>query len=143
MVKKKSQPEVTIVVEEEPPHPPDGVEEVPGPQSKMPIFRNPHYQHQTLIGGKKKTWRSLKQIVAHEKSLPWPPDTPLYSNISAPPALKPPKKYSDISGLEAKYTDPQTKLFYASSDEFATIRSLPSDIIAGFLTLRGANNPIP
>ncbi|BET00499.1 Vacuolar protein sorting protein 36 Vps36 [Nesidiocoris tenuis] len=137
MVKKKS---VEGCVEEEPA---EVVEESKDPQSKMPPFRNPNYQHQTLIGGKKKTWRSLKQIVAHEKSLPWPPETPLYSNIGGPPALKPPKKYSDISGLEGKYIDPQTKLFYTTSDEFSTIRSLPSDITAGYLSLRGANNPIP
>ncbi|XP_014250714.1 INO80 complex subunit C isoform X2 [Cimex lectularius] len=111
-------------------------------EKKRPVFRNPNYQHQTSIGGKKKTWKSLKQILAQERSLPWPPNTPLYSNIGAPPLLKPPKKFSDISGLEAKYTDPQTKLFFSNAEEFATIRSLPSDIIAGYLNLRGANNPI-
>uniref|UniRef100_T1HFC8 YL1_C domain-containing protein n=1 Tax=Rhodnius prolixus TaxID=13249 RepID=T1HFC8_RHOPR len=113
-----------------------------GKDEKRPIFRDPNYQNTATTGGKKKTWRSLKQIMAHERSLPWPPDTPLYSTIAAPPSLKPAKKYSDISGLEAKFTDPQTKLFYANADEFTTVRSLPSDIIAGYLSLRGAINPI-
>lgn len=63
--------------------------------------------------------------------------------INAPPSFKPAKKYSDISGLPAPYTDPQTKLYYSTPEEFQTIRSLPSDIISGYLVLRRANNPIP
>ncbi|PSN53883.1 INO80 complex subunit C [Blattella germanica] len=42
----------------------------------------------------------------------------------------------------AKYTDPQTKLYYALAEEFSTIRSLPMDIAAGYLALRRANNPM-
>lgn len=44
--------------------------------------------------------------------------------------------------LQAKYTDPQTKLYYALAEEFSTIRSLPMDIAAGYLALRRANNPM-
>ena len=43
---------------------------------------------------------------------------------------------------QAKYIDPQTKLYYSNADEFSTVRSLPSDIISGYLTLRGEHNPI-
>lgn len=87
------------------------------------------------------------------------------SSISAPPSFKPAKKYSDISGLiviilkclciniqliflyfffffKAKYKDPQTSLYYAGHEEFSTVRNLPSDIITGYLTLRGSYNPI-
>lgn len=86
------------------------------------------------------------------------------SCISAPPSFKPAKRYSDISGLivrifnntnyinivllimyncfKAKYKDPQTSLYYATHEEFSTVRSLPSDIITGYLTLRGSYNPI-
>ena len=45
-----------------------------------------------------------------------------FSSIDAPPSFLPAKKYSDVSGLEAKYTDPQTKLHYANADEFKVIR---------------------
>lgn len=51
-------------------------------------------------------------------------------------------KYKTLFLLQAKYTDPQTKLFYATAEEFGTIRRLPSDIVAGYLALRRANNPI-
>lgn len=42
---------------------------------KPPIFKNPNYQNLSRtvnITGKKKNWKSLKQILAHERSLPWP-----------------------------------------------------------------------
>ncbi|XP_011647602.1 INO80 complex subunit C isoform X3 [Pogonomyrmex barbatus] len=94
----------------------------------------------TSTTGKKRTWRSLKQVLAQERSLPWPMTIKHYSSINAPPSFKPAKKYSDISGLPARYTDPQTKLYYATAEEFATVRSLPMDITAGYLALRGASS---
>lgn len=63
------------------------------------------------------------------------------SSINAPPSFRPAKKYSDLSGLAATYTDPQTKLHYHNSEEFAIIRnSFPGDLTQGYLTLRGANS---
>ncbi|KAM7346700.1 INO80 complex subunit C [Cochliomyia hominivorax] len=110
------------------------------PQSKPKLsFKNPKYSY-IEPGGKKFIWKSLKQIVTQEKSLPWPEDVVLYNSLNAPPSLKPAKKYSDISGLEAPYTDPQTKLHYHNAEEFRIIRTLPSDIIQGYLALRGATN---
>lgn len=64
----------------------------------------------------------------------------LDSEINAPPSFKPAKKYSDLSGLIAPYTDPQSKLNYHNAEEFATVRSLPSDLTAGYLALRGASS---
>lgn len=60
-------------------------------------------------------------------------------SINAPPTFKPTKKYSDISGLPAPYVDRHSKLYYSNAEEFATVRSLPMDITAGYLQLRGAN----
>lgn len=51
------------------------------------------------------------------------------------------KVLTDIC-FQAKYMDPQTKLYYSMVEEFCTVRSLPSDIISGYLTLRGEHNPI-
>lgn len=62
------------------------------------------------------------------------------ASINAPPSLRPAKKYSDISGLIAPYTDPQTKLHFHNSEEFATVRNLPMDLTAGLLALRGASS---
>jgi len=41
----------------------------------QPIFKNRSFQQkfrQTSTTGKKRTWRSLKQVLAQERSLPWP-----------------------------------------------------------------------
>lgn len=114
-------------------------------------------------GCKKRMWRSLKQIITAERALPWPNEAVLCKDyfqklylvqivyllitslcisdysINAPPTFKPTKKYSDISGLPAPYIDRHSKLFYSNAEEFATVRSLPMDITAGYLQLRGAN----
>ncbi|KAJ8929383.1 hypothetical protein NQ314_017933 [Rhamnusium bicolor] len=61
-------------------------------------------------------------------------------SINAPPSFKPPEKFSDLSGLPAPYTDPQTRLRFANKDEYATIIDLPMDITAGYLAIRGATS---
>lgn len=89
---------------------------------------------------KKVAWKGLKQIISAEKALPWPDGVVHYSSINAPPSFRPPEKFSDLSGLPAPYTDPQTRLRYANKDEYATIVDLPMDITAGYLALRGATS---
>ena len=119
-------------------------DETPEPNKKPPpVFKDPSFQQRfrpTSSSGKKRIWRSLKQVLAQERALPWPSGVVHYSSINAPPSFKPAKKYSDISGLAARYTDPQTKLYYATTEEFTTVRSLPMDITAGYLALRGASS---
>lgn len=87
---------------------------------------------------KKRTWKNLKQILANERMLPWQQDDPTYSSIDAPPSFKPAKKYSDLVGLPAKYQDPQTGMRFSTSTEFSMIRTLPSDIVQNYLTIRRA-----
>ncbi|CAH0382261.1 unnamed protein product [Bemisia tabaci] len=111
-------------------------------EEKHFVFKKQSFNYHGTVNNKKRVWKSLKQILTHERSLPWPESYVHYSHISAPPSFKPAKKYSDISGLTAKYTDPQTKLQYAMAEEFSTVRSLPSDIISGYLSLRGVNSVI-
>jgi len=47
-----------------------------------------------------------------------------------------------LFSLQAPYTDPQTKLRYATAEEYSRIGLLPTDIVSGLLTLRHANNPV-
>lgn len=117
-------------------------EETIAKEERKFVFKNRNFSYYMNVSNKKKIWKSLKQIISQERNLPWPKDTVHYSSIVAPPSFKPAKKYSDISGLPAKYMDPQTKLYYSMAEEFCTVRSLPSDIISGYLTLRGEHNPI-
>ncbi|KAF2359818.1 Vps72/YL1 C-terminal [Trinorchestia longiramus] len=106
----------------------------------LPPFRNPNFEHRSILSSKKKVWRGLKQIVALERSASWPQDAVLYGSLDAPPSFKPAKRYSDVSGLPAIYTDPMTKLRYANADEFARIRKLPMDLVSGLLELRKASS---
>jgi len=111
-------------------------------KNRPPVFKNKNFQHSNVVGTRKKPWRTLKQILAAETVLDWPEDAVTYSTLEGPPSFKPAKKYSDLSGVEALYTDPQTRLNYACPEEFAEIRKLPSDIVQGYLTLRKANTQL-
>ena len=39
--------------------------------------------------------------------------------------------------VQAKYTDPMTGIYFNTSEEFQLVRTLPSDIVQGYLALRG------
>ncbi|XP_029958648.1 INO80 complex subunit C [Salarias fasciatus] len=116
-------------------------------EAKPPPFKDATFMHSGIggaaAGKKNRTWKNLKQILALERTLPWKLNDPNYYNIDAPPSLKPAKKYSDISGLPANYTDPQTKLRFTSTEEFAYIRLLPTDVVTGYLALRKATCIVP
>ena len=39
--------------------------------------------------------------------------------------------------MQAKYTDPMTGIYFNTSEEFQLVRTLPTDIVQGYLALRG------
>ncbi|XP_069476650.1 INO80 complex subunit C [Ambystoma mexicanum] len=114
---------------------------------KLLPFKDPNFIHSGIggaaAGKKNRTWKNLKQVLASERALPWQLNDPNYFSIDAPPSVKPAKKYSDISGLPANYTDPQSKLRYSTIEEFNYIRMLPTDVITGYLVLRKATSIVP
>ncbi len=61
------------------------------------------------------------------------------SNIQVAPSFAPEKKYSDLSGFEAPYTCPKTKLRYATTHEFQQLRALTDEQVQARLALRRAN----
>ncbi|CAA0816788.1 Unknown protein [Striga hermonthica] len=83
-------------------------------------------------------WKHLKQIIQAENYQNCPPDEPNYVNIESPPSMHPCKRICDITGYEAPYFDPRTKLRYANAEVFKTIRSLPNDYVQRCLALRNA-----
>ncbi|KAF9579152.1 hypothetical protein BGW38_004696 [Lunasporangiospora selenospora] len=85
----------------------------------------------------KKT-KNLKQIITQEKSKEWKISTPTYWNIEALPSMVPQKKYCDITGLEARYTDPRTKLRYHSTEVYQMIKGQPISAVQQYLGLRNA-----
>lgn len=94
------------------------------------------------FGGKGKAARNLKAIFSAEHYDLIPASEPTFPSIEAPPSIFPPKKYCDITGLPAKYTDPKTKIRYASAEAFAIERKLPEFKIQEFLSLRQAETRI-
>ncbi|RKP22423.1 hypothetical protein SYNPS1DRAFT_20087, partial [Syncephalis pseudoplumigaleata] len=59
--------------------------------------------------------------------------------IAAPPSIMPRKKYCDITGLEAKYTEPKTNLRYHSAQIYELIQELPPHRVQELLALRKAH----
>ncbi|GHJ88203.1 hypothetical protein NliqN6_4605 [Naganishia liquefaciens] len=60
----------------------------------------------------------------------------------AHPSLLPTKKYCDITGLPARYTDPKTKLRYHDLEVFNVIRQLGPGQDQQYLMLRGAQQTL-
>ncbi|KAF9122515.1 chromatin-remodeling complex subunit ies6 [Mortierella sp. 14UC] len=85
----------------------------------------------------KKT-KNLKQIITAEKAKEWKASTPTYWNIEALPSMTPQKKYCDITGLEARYTDPKTRLRYHSTEVYQLIKNQPIGVVQQYLGLRNA-----
>ncbi|KAK4804186.1 hypothetical protein SAY86_004003 [Trapa natans] len=83
-------------------------------------------------------FKHLKQIIQAEDFNRYLPDEPNYVNIESPPPLHPCKRICDITGYEAPYVDPRTKLRYANTEVFKIIRSLPNDHVHRYLSLRNA-----
>ncbi|KAI9736345.1 MAG: hypothetical protein M1834_001231 [Cirrosporium novae-zelandiae] len=64
-----------------------------------------------------------------------------YTNIESAPSLNPAhqRKYCDITGLPAPYTDPKTRLRYHNKEVFAVVRSLGQGVAEQYLEARGAH----
>lgn len=62
-----------------------------------------------------------------------------YTNIESAPSLANAKRYCDITGLKAPYTDPKTRLRYHDKEVFGVIRSLGQGVAEQYLEARGAH----
>jgi len=62
-----------------------------------------------------------------------------YMNIESAPSLAHSKRYCDITGLPAPYTDPKTRLRYHDKEVFALIRTLGQGVAEQYLEARGAH----
>ncbi|KAG2183836.1 hypothetical protein INT44_008847, partial [Umbelopsis vinacea] len=82
--------------------------------------------------------RSLKQLLAQEKQPDFDVDLPTYQNIESPPSIRPTKKYCDITGLDAKYTDPKTGLRYHNAEVYQFIKGLGVSSVQAYLGSRNA-----
>jgi INO80 complex subunit C len=64
-----------------------------------------------------------------------------YTNIESAPSFHPSsqRRYCDVTGLGAPYTDPKTRLRYHDKEVFAVIRTMPQNVVEGHLAARGAH----
>lgn len=64
-----------------------------------------------------------------------------YTNIEAGPSLHPQsrRRYCDLTGLPAPYTDPKSRLRYACAEVFGVLRTLPASAAESYLAARGAH----
>ncbi|WPH02777.1 Hypothetical protein R9X50_00564500 [Acrodontium crateriforme] len=62
-----------------------------------------------------------------------------YNSIAAAPSLKPKRKYCDITGLPAAYTDPKSGLFYYNAEIYGVVKGLSTTQVQEYLAARGAN----
>ncbi|GAA5887059.1 hypothetical protein JCM16303_007120 [Sporobolomyces ruberrimus] len=60
-----------------------------------------------------------------------------YSSVEAPPSLLPPKKYCDVTGLEAKYVDPKSTLRYHNPEIYELVKTFQPAVIQAYLGVRG------
>ncbi|KAI8360846.1 YL1 nuclear protein C-terminal domain-containing protein [Choanephora cucurbitarum] len=82
--------------------------------------------------------KNLKQILTLEREQSYAFDVPTYENIECAPSVQPQKKYCDITGLEAKYTDPKTGLRYHNAEIYQFIRTLGVPNVQAYLGSRNA-----
>jgi len=109
------------------------------------LFKNPNY-----VRPQSKKLRSTKQILAAERERERlkreagnaNKEVPTYISIEAPPSLLPQKRYCDITGLEAPYTDPQSKLRYHNKAVYELIKTLPPGTGHEYLGIRGQHSII-
>lgn len=64
-----------------------------------------------------------------------------YTNIESAPSFHPSsqRRYCDVTGLSAPYTDPKTRLRYHDKEVFGVIRTMPQNVVEGYLAARGAH----
>lgn len=59
------------------------------------------------------------------------------ASVEAPPSLRPRKKYCDVTGLIAPYTDPKSRLRYHSVEVYEIIKQFGPGVDNAYLSLRG------
>ena len=64
------------------------------------------------------------------------------STVEAPPSLRPAKKYCDVTGLIAPYTDPKSGLRYHSVEVYEIIKQFGPGVDNAYLSLRGDGSQI-
>jgi len=106
---------------------------------KFPFKKEGWKNPNVVMRGQQRTWPHLKQILTMENYSQFSPDVPTYASIEASPSIYPAKKYCDITGFVAPYTDPKTGLRFANATVFYDIKNqLSEEGVEKYLGLRNA-----
>ncbi|KAL0215733.1 hypothetical protein P9112_007917 [Eukaryota sp. TZLM1-RC] len=108
---------------------------VPSPVSTVVSaipWKNPNWNKQK----KKRTFRSLKQILSAEKVESLPPQIPTFKSIEVPHSFLPKQNYCDLTGLPALYTDPSSGLRYHNAEVYQYIQTLNVSQIQAFKRIK-------
>lgn len=100
-------------------------------------FKRPHPQRRHRYKGARLIINDEMRRVNSLPAATRPSTT--YMSIAAPPSLRPPRKYCDITGLPAHYTAPLNQIRYFDSECYQLVKNMPPGVDQQYLSLRGAN----
>lgn len=87
--------------------------------------------------------KQLKQLVMDEQkrlaAATLPPDPVTYFLVEAPPLLRAPKTYCDVTGLPTPYKAPGNNLRFYNAEVYDVVRGMAPGVDQQYLELRGAN----
>ncbi|EFP88654.1 uncharacterized protein PGTG_14859 [Puccinia graminis f. sp. tritici CRL 75-36-700-3] len=115
------------------PTPDEDVEMTAAPDEQQPNSNDQQQQSQSQPAVNKKARREILGPVNPDVNYN------TYMIIEAPPSVIPPKKYCDITGLEAPYIDPKSRLRYHNAEVYELIRTFGPGLDQSYLSLRGAH----
>ncbi|KNE60770.1 hypothetical protein AMAG_06128 [Allomyces macrogynus ATCC 38327] len=113
-----------------------------------PFKKNAHF-----VSGVKK-YRALPNLLSHQQTVdaakaaavaaelgeeatsPASVVGPSYTSIRAAPSVRPNRKYCDVTGLPANYTDPVSGLHYYDKEVYQYIKGLSSGALQQYMRLR-------
>ncbi|KAI7956435.1 hypothetical protein MJO28_003530 [Puccinia striiformis f. sp. tritici] len=111
----------------------DDVDMATAPDDQSNTTDQPHQSQSQPVAVNKKARREILGTINPEVNYN------TYLVIEAPPSVIPPKKYCDITGLEAPYVDPKTRLRYHNAEVYELIRTFGPGLDQSYLSLRGAH----
>lgn len=97
--------------------------------SSRPYKNDAYFAH---AEPKRKKWKNYRQI------LDMMPGSAQYAAMAAPPSLRPKHRWCDVTGLEGRYRDPGSGLWYHSASVYQFVRQLSPAAVQAYLHVRGA-----
>ncbi|CAE6456847.1 unnamed protein product [Rhizoctonia solani] len=117
-------------------------------------FKNPNYTKNAnrraksakqVIGAEREREKlGREKLKAQGMDIDWTedPEAISFTSIEAPPSVLPQKRYCDITGLEAPYTDPASGLRYHDKSIYELIKSLNPASMQAYRSVRNPHSVV-